>query len=100
MTVFGYDWFADHARAAKIATPKLLQEGAIPAAPRAPETGGAEDYAYEILNFADGRRTVQQIRDAVSAEYGPIDADVVAEYLRALAAIGVLERTGSSAPGP
>jgi aminopeptidase YwaD len=91
MTVFGYDWFADHAKAAKIATPKLLRERAIPAALRPAETGGAEDYAYEILNFADGRRTVQQIRDAVSAEYGPIGADVVAEYLRDLAAIGALE---------
>ncbi|HET7787005.1 MAG TPA: M28 family peptidase [Myxococcales bacterium] len=91
MTVFGYDWFADHARAAKVPTPKLLEEGSIPDAPRPPQTGGAEDYAYEILNFADGSRTVQQIRDAVSAEYGPIDADLVAGYLRALAAIGVLE---------
>jgi len=92
MTVFGYDWFADHAKAAKIGTPKLLQESAIPAAPRPEETGGAEDYAYEILNFADGTRTVQQIHDAVSAEYGPIDAELVAEYLKALAAIGVLEQ--------
>ncbi|HZX97600.1 MAG TPA: hypothetical protein VFE90_23995, partial [Myxococcales bacterium] len=64
----------------------------IPEAPRAPETGGPEDYAYEILNFADGKRTVQQIRDAVSAEYGPVDVALVGEYLKALAAIGVLEQ--------
>src|SRR4051812_38592955 len=92
MTVFGYDYFADHAKAAKIATPKLFQERAIPEAPRAPETGGPEDYACEILNFADGKRTVQQIRDAVSAEYGPVDVALVGEYLKALAAIGVLEQ--------
>jgi len=35
---------------------------------------------------------VQQIRDAVSAEYGPIELDLVAGYLRALAAIGVVEQ--------
>jgi aminopeptidase YwaD len=92
MAVFGYDYFAAHAEAAKLAKPRLLEEGAIPVAPRPPETGGGEDYAYEVLNFADGRRTVQQIRDAVSAEYGPVDVALVAEYLRDLAAIGVVEQ--------
>src|SRR6267142_4895019 len=90
MTVFGYDYFADHAKAAKVATPKLLEH---PPAPRAPPlTGGGEDYAYEVLNFADGTRSVQQIRDAVSAEYGPIELELVAGYLRALANIGVVEQ--------
>jgi hypothetical protein len=79
MAVFGYDYFADHLKATKLATPKLL-EG---------ENGG--EYSYEILNLADGRRSVQQIRDAVSAEFGPIPVESVAEYLRALAAIGVIE---------
>ena len=31
-----------------------------------------EEYAYEVLNFADGKRNAQEIRDAVSAEYGPV----------------------------
>jgi len=42
-------------------------------------------YAYEILNFVNGRRTVGQIRDAVSAEYRPIPVELVADYLEALA---------------
>jgi hypothetical protein len=42
-------------------------------------------YAYEILNFVNGKRTVGQIRDAVSAEYRPIPVELVADYLAALA---------------
>lgn len=40
-------------------------------------------YAYEILNFVDGRRSIGEIRDAVSAEYGPIPFSLVADYLKA-----------------
>ena len=40
-------------------------------------------YAYEILNFVDGKRTVAGIRDAVSAEFGPIPLDIVSDYLNA-----------------
>jgi aminopeptidase YwaD len=40
-------------------------------------------YAYEIVNFVDGKRSIGEIRDAVSAEYGPIPLDVVADYLKA-----------------
>ena len=40
-------------------------------------------YAYEIVNFVDGKKTVAEIRDAVSAEFGPIPFEVVSDYLRA-----------------
>ena len=40
-------------------------------------------YAYEILNFVDGKRSVVEIRDAVAAEFGPIPLDVVSDYLQA-----------------
>jgi aminopeptidase YwaD len=40
-------------------------------------------YAYEIVNFVDGKRSVGEIRDAVAAEYGPIPIDVVVDYLKA-----------------
>ena len=40
-------------------------------------------YAYEIVNFVDGKRTVGEIRDAVAAEFGPIPIDVVVDYLKA-----------------
>ena len=38
-------------------------------------------YAYEIVNFVDGKRSVGEIRDAVAAEYGPIPISVVVDYL-------------------
>ena len=40
-------------------------------------------YAYEIVNFIDGKRTVGEIRDAVSAEFGPIALETVSGYLEA-----------------
>jgi hypothetical protein len=42
-----------------------------------------EIYAYEIVNFVDGKRSVEEIRDAVSGELGPISLDVVSDYLQA-----------------
>jgi len=84
LEVFGYDYFADHARAANIATPKLLSYKGL--------WGGGEEYAYEVLNFADGKRNGQEIRDAVSAEYGPVPVELVGEYLAALEKIGIVEK--------
>ena len=84
LVVFGYDYFADHVKATGVLTPKLLSyEG---------RWGGGEEYAYEVLNFADGKRNAQEIRDAVSAEYGPVPLESVVEYLRALEKIGVIEQ--------
>jgi aminopeptidase YwaD len=83
LAVFGYDYFSDHAKAAGVATPKLLSyEGSW---------GSGEEYAFEVLNFADGKRNAQEIRDAVSAEYGPVPLELVVEYLRALEKIGVVD---------
>jgi aminopeptidase YwaD len=82
LAVFGYDYFGDHAKAAGIAEPKLLSYEGL--------WGGGEEYAYEVLNFADGKRNAQEIRDAVSAEYGPVPVEVVVEYLKALEKIGVV----------
>jgi predicted transcriptional regulator len=53
--------------------------------------GGGEEYAYEVLNFANGKRNAQEIRDAVSAEYGPVPLELIVEYLRALEKIGIVE---------
>jgi hypothetical protein len=84
MMVFGYDYFADHAKAAGIPTPKLLSyEG---------QWGSGEEYAYEALNFANGLRTVGQITGALSIEYGPVPQELVLEYLQALEKIGILQR--------
>jgi hypothetical protein len=47
--------------------------------------------AYEIVNFVNGKRTVGEIRDAVSAEYGALPVSVVADYLNACAEAGVIQ---------
>ena len=84
LAVFGYDYFMEHAKTASVPIPKLLNyEG---------RWGGGEEYAYEVLNSADGRRNAQEIRDAVSAEYGPVPVEMVLEYLQALEKIGVVAR--------
>jgi hypothetical protein len=82
LPVFGYDYFADRAKAAGVATPKLFSYEGL--------WGAGEEYAYEALNFADGKRNAQEIRDAVSAEYGPVPLELVVEYLRALEKIAVV----------
>jgi aminopeptidase YwaD len=50
----------------------------------------SELYAYEIVNFVDGKGSVGEIRDAVSAEYGPLPVNLVADYLDACAEAGVI----------
>jgi hypothetical protein len=86
MAAFGYDYFeAEWAKQAHTTKPKLLEYEGL--------WGSGEEYAYEILNFADGKRNAQQIRDAVSAEYGPVPLEMVVEYLKALEAAGVVEQT-------
>jgi aminopeptidase YwaD len=83
LAVFGFDYFSDHAKAAGVAAPKLLSYEGL--------WGSGEEYAYEVLNFADGKRNAQEIRDAVSAEYGPVPLEMVVEYLNALEKIGIVE---------
>ena len=51
----------------------------------------SELYTYEIVNFVNGRRTVGEIRDAVSAEYGPLPVDMVADFLEACVEAGVIQ---------
>jgi len=84
LAVFGYDYFVEHAKAAGITIPKLLTyEGSW---------GSGEEYAYEVLNFADGNHSESGIWDAVSAEYGPVPLEMVVEYLKALEKIGLVEQ--------
>jgi aminopeptidase YwaD len=85
MAVFGYDYFeVEWAKRGHTTKPKLLEYEGL--------WGGGEEYAYEVLNFADGKRTAYEIRDAVSAEYGPVAFELVEEYLKALEEIGVVEK--------
>ena len=45
---------------------------------------------YELGNFIDGKRTVSDIRDAVSAEFSPIALPVVSDYFDRLAKAGAI----------
>jgi len=52
---------------------------------------GAGHYVlFEALNFADGRRTLSEIRDAVTAEYGSVSGEAIEEYFRFLERVGVV----------
>ncbi len=58
--------------------------------PDAPSVALDELPQFEVLNFTDGRRTVAEIRDAVSAELNPVSIEAVTEYLEMLARAGVV----------
>src|SRR5207344_3146892 len=45
-------------------------------------------YDEEARNFADGTRSVLEIRDAISAELGPIDVERVDAFFRDLERLG------------
>lgn len=83
MSAFGYDYFKDHYGAEQASKLHLLQHKGL--------RGSGGDYAYEILNLVNGERTAQEIRDVLSATYGPIPLEVVVEFLRALESIRVIE---------
>ncbi len=84
MSVFGYDYLVDHLGQEKADALALLQYEGLRAE--------GESYALEALNFVDGKRSVQSIRDALSAEFGPVPLEPVVQYLEALETIGVLRR--------
>ena len=83
MSVFGYDYLK-----AKLGAERHGKLALLTAEPR----WGGGDYAYEALNLVDGRRSAQDVRDALTAIYGPVPLAAVVEYLQALEAAGVLER--------
>jgi hypothetical protein len=82
MSVFGYDYFEDKLGREETRKIRLLGYRGL--------WGSGDMYAYEVLNFVDGKRTAGEIRDAVSAEFGPVELELVVEYLRALEKIGVI----------
>ena len=84
MTVFGYDYLKDRIGAARAGGLGLLSYIGL--------QGSGGEYAYEVLNLVDGRRTDVDIRNAVSATYGPVPVELVLEYLTALESAGVVSR--------
>jgi len=81
LDAFGYDYLEAHLgrdRVAKLALPNF--EG-----PR----GEGGDYAYEALNLVNGSRTTSEIRDVLSAIYGPISQEPVDQFLAATTEAGL-----------
>jgi hypothetical protein len=50
----------------------------------------ADDVTYEIVNFMDGQRSISEIRDAVSAEFEPLELKAVVEYVELLVQAGAV----------
>jgi hypothetical protein len=50
---------------------------------------------FELVNFIDGEHTVTEIRNALSAEFGPMPKAAVARYVEDLVEVGVVEWAGS-----
>jgi hypothetical protein len=48
------------------------------------------DMRFELVNFIDGKRSVTGIRDALTAEFKPVDQTVVSHYLNDLVKVGVI----------
>ncbi len=71
-----------------------LPESRLPEAEAAwydsPEFTLSGSARFELVNFIDGTRSVTQIRDALSGEFGPVATAVVARYLEDLVKVGVL----------
>ena len=53
------------------------------------------DARFELVNFIDGERSVTSIRNALSAEFGPVPTAAVARYLEDLVKVGVVEWAAS-----
>jgi len=46
---------------------------------------------FELVNFIDGTKNVSEIRNALSAEFGPIKQDIAAHYLADMVKVGVMK---------
>ncbi len=88
MVAFGYDYFEDHYDSNR-PMPQIMSYSTV--------RGDGSEYTYEILNLVNGTNTVSDIRNALSAEFGPVPIEMVVEYLEALESIDVV-RTQRNSP--
>jgi aminopeptidase YwaD len=83
MSVYYYDYVAERANADDLKAVERISTRA-----------NGEIVLYETLNLIDGKRSIQAIRDYISAAYGPVPVEDVANYLRVLEKIGVVKIEG------
>jgi hypothetical protein len=76
MSVFGYDYLSDKLGADRAGKLRLREFQGL--------RGAGGDYAYEVLNLARRGMRASDIRNTVSAIYGPVPLELVVEYLQAL----------------
>lgn len=82
MSVFGYDYFTDHYGEERARSIRAFSYNGL--------WGNGSEYTYEILNLVNGKRTEAEIRNLVSAEFGPIPVELVKEFLAAHAEVSVI----------
>jgi hypothetical protein len=64
----------------RVMTPAAPLAGAAPPQLVSPTLTGY--YTQEARNFADGQRSVLDIRNAISAEFGPVPVETVVNFFR------------------
>jgi len=89
MNAFGFSYLTDRLGADRVSALALPAHSVTD---REGRVHGGGKFAYEALNFVDGVRSVQGVRDWLTAELGPVPVEMVAEYLSALEEIEVLQR--------
>jgi aminopeptidase YwaD len=82
LDAFGYDYLTDRLGSAHVDNLALLRFEGL--------RGEGGDYVYETLNLANGSRTNVEIRDALSAIYGPVPQEHVDAFLAAAADAGLV----------
>ena len=80
---FDYSWIID--KLGEEAFGKLELPGYVG------ERGAGRLYTYEALNLVDGKRTVSDIRNWLTAELGAVPVEYVAEYLKAVESSGAIQ---------
>ena len=72
-----------------------LPESALPGPEAAwyasPEFNLNGSARFELANFIDGKNTVSEIRNALSAEFGPKDLKAISHYIEDLVKVGVVK---------
>jgi hypothetical protein len=53
--------------------------------------GIRRNLSFELVNFINGKRTITEIRNALSAEFTPVETRIVAHYIENLAQAGLVE---------
>jgi len=78
LDVYYYDYLSDHLKDSPGDLARLVE---LP-------NGGT--LAYETLNLVDGKRSVREIREVLSAAYGIVPTEAVLDYLKLLEKIGII----------